>query len=110
MQHSILAIKWGTEFSSEHVNILFRAAKDMSSLDFQFICMTDDPKGLDESIVNLPIPMSGLDAFPKTDGAGPKLCLFHPELTEMLEITLFLDIDTVLTGMASGSLTCFVDF
>ena len=98
MKHAILTIKWGTEFSSEHVNILFRAAKDMSSLDFQFICMTDDPKGLDENIVNLPIPMSGLDAFPKTEGAWPKLCLFHPELAEKLEITVFLDIDTVLTG------------
>jgi hypothetical protein len=34
MKYSILTIKWGSEFSSEHVNILFRAAKDMSSLDF----------------------------------------------------------------------------
>ena len=48
MKYSILTIKWGSEFSFEHVNILFRAAKDMSSLDFQFICMTDDPKGLDK--------------------------------------------------------------
>ena len=53
MKYSILTIKWGSEFSSEHVNILFRAAKDMSSLDFQFICMTDDPTGLDENIISM---------------------------------------------------------
>ena len=70
----------------------------MSSLDFQFICMTDDPKGLDDSIVSLPIPMTGLNAFPKTDGAWPKLCLFHPEIADKIEIVVFLDIDTVLTG------------
>ena len=72
MKYSILTIKWGSEFSSEHVNILFRAAKDMSSLDFQFICMTDDPKGLDENIISMQVPMSWLDAFPKTEGAWPK--------------------------------------
>ena len=98
MKYSILTIKWGSEFSSEHVNILFRDAKDMSSLDFQFICMTDDPKGLDENIISMQIPMSGLDAFPKTEGAWPKLCLFHPEIAETLDIVVFLDIDTVLTG------------
>ena len=70
----------------------------MSSLDFQFICMTDDPKGLDENIISMQIPMSGLDAFPKTEGAWPKLCLFHPEIAETLDIVVFLDIDTVLTG------------
>jgi len=34
MKYSVLTINWGSEFFSEHVNILFRAAKDMSSLDF----------------------------------------------------------------------------
>lgn len=60
--------------------------------------MTDDPKGLDENIISMQIPMSGLDAFPKTEGAWPKLCLFHPEIAETLDIVVFLDIDTVLTG------------
>jgi hypothetical protein len=52
--------------------------------------MTDDPKGLDENIISMQIPMSGLDAFPKTEGAWPKLCLFHPEIAETLDIVVCL--------------------
>lgn len=80
MKHSILTVKSGTEFSCEHVNILFRATKGTSSWDFQFICMTDDPKGVENNIISLTIPMSRLDTFPKTENAWSKLCLFYHKL------------------------------
>ena len=60
--------------------------------------MTDDPKGVENNIISLIIPMSRLDTFPKTENAWSKLCLFHHEITKMHEIVVFLDIDTVLTG------------
>ena len=60
--------------------------------------MTDDPKGVENNIICLTIPMSRLDTFPKTENGCSKMCLFHHEITKMLEIVVFLDIDTVLTG------------
>lgn len=97
MEKSILTIKWGSAFSAEHVNILFHAARDNSTVDFQFVCLTDDPKGLDGRILSFPIPMAGLSEFPKAEGAWPKVCLFHPDLCDIMEQVLFLDIDTVIT-------------
>lgn len=98
MESAIVTIKWGTEFTSEHVNILFRATKAFSSKDFKFICLTDDPKGLDSNIIPLDIPQIGLTEFPKSKGAWPKICLFHPDLAERIEHVLFLDIDTIIVG------------
>ena len=60
--------------------------------------MTDDPKGVENNIICLTNLMSRLDTSPKTENAWSKLCLFHHEITKMLEIVVFLDIDTVLTG------------
>ena len=98
MKKSILTIKWGSEFTSEDVNILKKAAKNNTETDFQFVCLTDDASGLHHEIIALPIPMSGLFQMPKSAGAWPKICLFHPSLGKFLEQVLFLDIDTVICG------------
>ena len=60
--------------------------------------MTDDPKGVENNIICLTNLTSRLDTSPKTENAWSKLCLFHHEITKTLEIVVFLDIDTVLTG------------
>ena len=98
VKKSIVTIKWGSEFTSEHVNILLRAAKDNSSTDFQFVCLTDDDNGLDDEVITLPIPLGGLSEMPKSEGAWPKICLFHPSLSKYLKQVLFLDIDTIICG------------
>ena len=98
MKKSIVTIKWGAEFTSEDVNILKRAVEKNSETKFQFVCLTDDASGLDDEIVVLPIPMSGLSEMPKSSGAWPKVCLFHPSLGDFLEQVLFLDIDTIICG------------
>ena len=98
MKKSIVTIKWGSEFTSEHVNILLRAAKNNSSTDFQFVCLTDDGNGLDDEVITLPIPLGDLSEMPKSEGAWPKICLFHPSLSKYMEQVLFLDIDTIICG------------
>ena len=98
MKKSILTIKWGSEFTFEDVNILKRAAENNSETDFQFVCLTDDASGLHQEIIVLPIPMEGLFRMPQLAGAWPKICLFHPSLSEFLDQVLFLDIDTIISG------------
>ena len=98
MKNVMLTIKWGTEFSADHVNILFKAACSNTSQKFDFVCLTDNPDGLDDGIISYPIPQTGLKEFPKSQGAWPKVCLFHPDLLGKIEQVLFLDIDTVITG------------
>ena len=98
MKKSLLTIKWGSEFMSEDVNILKRAAENNCETDFQVVCLTDDASGLHPEIIALPIPVFGLFEMPKSVGAWPKICLFHPSLGEFLEQVLFLDIDTIICG------------
>ncbi len=98
VKKSIVTIKWGVEFTSEDVNILSRAVKNNCESSFQFVCLTDNTSGLDDDIVVSPIPMAGLSQMPKSTGAWPKICLFHPSLGDLFDQALFLDIDTVICG------------
>lgn len=98
MKKTVLTIKWGREFSARDVNLLCRALRDHCSLDIDFACLTDDPTGLDDSIRSYPIPMQGLAEFPRSSGAWPKVCLFHPALAAHFEQVLYVDIDTLVTG------------
>lgn len=101
-QLSIVTMKWGKAYSSNEVNILYRAATANTSILFDFVCLTDDPEGLDPKIKARGIPLSGLSRMPdgwmNREGVWPKVCLFHPDLKDEFRQVLFLDIDTVIVG------------
>ena len=44
---NVVCFKWGTEFSAEYVNKLFRGIQRHSTIPLNFICYTDDPTGVD---------------------------------------------------------------
>lgn len=93
-----LTIKWGDEFCAADVNILKRAAKHHCQIPSRFICLTDNPAGLDDDIVAQDIPIEGLEQFPRSSQGWGKICLFHPSLSTLFEDALFIDIDTVVVG------------
>lgn len=88
-----ICVKWGEAYSAEYVNIL----KDMVSRNLEagfpgrFVCMTDDPTGIDESIEILPIP-DDLETW------WGKLYMFKRGLFPDGTRCVFMDLDTVIIG------------
>ena len=49
-------MKWGTLYSAEYVNVLYRAVRKNLSGDFRFVCLTSESDGLLDEIETYPIP------------------------------------------------------
>lgn len=108
---NILCLKWGTLYSAEYVNRLYRGVKSHLSRPFRFVCVTDDPTGLVESVETAPIPpkppkMEFMGWYDRWPNIYIKLCLFEKGLANLEGPTLFLDIDQVIVG----DLDCFFDY
>src|SRR5690606_37410399 len=94
--------KWnGTrEFTSQHVNTLFRAVADNLTLPHRFVCITDDAAGLDDNITVVPLPeFNHIKVRPGFPSCYIRLKAFEPEFAKTIgERILTLDLDTVITG------------
>jgi Protein of unknown function DUF115 len=90
---TFVCLKAGTEFGPEYVNIL----RDMVLRNTtegtveRFVCITDDPEGLDEGIEVMPLP----DDLERWWG---KLYMFKRDLFPDGSRMVFMDLDTVITG------------
>lgn len=85
----ICCIKVGTKYSADYVNKLERQIARFTTLPYEFICFTDDSKGIaTRNCLDI-----GKDALP---GWWSKLLLFarHPYL--MQRRFVYLDLDTVI--------------
>jgi hypothetical protein len=49
MNH-VVCVKWGNKYISKYANVLKNMVKRNCTVDYQFHCITDDPKGLDSDI------------------------------------------------------------
>ena len=101
--------KWrGTrEFTSDHVNALFRAVADNLNLPHRFVCITDDASGLDDNITAIPLPQfDHIKVRPGFPSCYIRLKAFEPEFAKNIgERILTLDLDTAITG----NITSLVD-
>ena len=55
-KYYVLCLKHGTKYSSDYVNRLYNMVKRNCSLDFEFVCLTDDDTGINKDIKILSIP------------------------------------------------------
>lgn len=94
----VLCMKWGTAFEPAYVNVLRNACAANLAPGFRFVCLTDDPAGLDEGIEHFPIPDIGCTHHQWYNGAWPKLSLFSSDLHGLTGRALFLDLDTIVWG------------
>ena len=88
---SVIAVKNGTKYGPEYVNRLFWAVKRHLSVEHEFICLTDNPKGLHHEI-EVERDESGLP------GWWAKMRLFDvnsPMRSEHNRV-LFFDLDTII--------------
>lgn len=89
-KYYILCLKHGTKYSADYVNRLYNMVKRNCTLDYEFVCMTEDNKGLNENIKVIALP-GGLS------GWWYKPYMFSRDLP-INGIILYIDLDVVISG------------
>lgn len=97
MTHYVICMKWGHRYGAHYVNVLRRGVARHLSLAHQFVCLTDDGRGLDKEITCHPLPAMGLPPARVKEGGWLKLGVFDRRLG-FAGRALFLDLDVVVTG------------
>ena len=98
-------MKWGTLYSAEYVNVLYRAVRKNLSGDFRFVCLTNDTDGLLDEIETFDIPEIGLSERHWWAGAWPKLSVFSADLYGLSGRALFIDLDMMIVGQLDDFFT-----
>lgn len=88
-------MKWGVKYSPDYVNKLYRAVARHLSLPHRFVCLTDDPTGIDPAVEIFPIPTMPVDISGPERG-WTKILTFSGNLYDLRGKCLFLDLDLVI--------------
>ena len=89
---NVLCVKWGNKFSAEYVNKLYSMVERHLSLPHRFVCLTEDPTGLNSEIETKPLLRKELKH------SYTKFELFEKELHDITGQILFLDLDVVINN------------
>src|SRR5574344_713434 len=101
--NNVLCLKWGTRYPAFFVNRLYAGVSRHLRPPFRFVCVTDDPSGLEKGIDAVPFPPKP-EGFPQDwPNIFVKLLVFQDGFSGLSGPTLFLDIDQIITG----DLDCF---
>ncbi len=93
----VLCMKWGTKYGPEYVNRLYAMVARHLRGDFEFVCLTDDDRGVRAEVRCLPIPSLALPPGIPERG-WTKLTTFEADLHGLQGTALFLDLDVVIVG------------
>jgi hypothetical protein len=101
-----ICLKFGTLYGPQYVNRLFAGLRRNCATPLRFVCMTDDPRGLDSGIDAIPLPrepyhdrLFGEMARHGWRAPFQKISMFKPDLLPNLQGPLLIfDIDVVITG------------
>lgn len=89
-EYFVLCLKHGTKYSAEYVNRLYNMVKRHCTLNYTFVCLTEDSTGIDPNVKILPLP-DGLH------GWWYKPYMFSKDLPIKGTI-LYLDLDVVIAN------------
>lgn len=86
---TIVCLKWGEKYSAQYVNVLYNMCQRHSTVSFDFVCMTENSKGL--------LPNIKIKSLPPTTlhGWWYKPYVFSRDL-DLKGDVLFLDLDVVI--------------
>jgi hypothetical protein len=87
---TVLCVKWGTKYDALYVNRLASMVRRRLPVEHRFVCLTEDPTGLDPGVEARPMPRDDLH------GSWNKLCVFSPALDDLAGPALYLDLDVVV--------------
>ncbi len=94
---NIVCMKWGTLYDAGYVNKLYAMARRNTSGELRFVCLTDDPAGLNDNIEQRECPVIE-GPLPWRNTGWRKIALWAATLPGMEGDWLFLDLDVVVTG------------
>ena len=86
----ILCLKHGTKYSPDYVNKLYNMCKRHCTIDFEFVCLTEDPTKLDPNIKTIPLPTN-------LSGWWCKPYMFSKDLP-LNGTILYMDLDVVVSS------------
>jgi hypothetical protein len=92
----VACLKWGLGYPGIYTNVLYRALRERLHRTFRFVCITDDPRGLDRGIETVPLPDFALPREHWVPMMWPKLSVFKPGLFALGTPVLLLDVDVVV--------------
>ena len=99
MKIAVGVVKWGTRFGADYVNVIFRAVRAHLRLPHRFVCLTNQPEGIDPDVEVMPVPEFGVPEVEWTKrGCWPKVALFSPGVFADDEVVLYLDLDVLVVG------------
>ena len=96
-RRTVLCMKWGTKYGPEYVNRLYAMVARHLRGPFDFVCLTDDHRGVRAEVRCLPIPSLALPPGIPERG-WTKLTTFEADLHGLQGTALFLDLDVVIVG------------
>ena len=101
---NIICMKWGQKYGPEYVNRLYGMVARNLTIQFRFVCFTDDGSGIREEVDVKPLP--SLNLPPGIPERGwMKLTTFQSPLDDIKGTTLFLDLDVVIVD----NIDCFFE-
>ena len=91
-QNYVMCLKHGSKYSHKYVNTLYSMVKRNLTIPHKFVCLTDDPKGIDKDIKILPLPK-------ELTGWWCKPYMYSADLPLAFDSTiLYMDLDVVISG------------
>jgi hypothetical protein len=93
---TVVCFRWLDAFPASYVRILRNAVRANLSRRHRFICVTDNPRGLDRDIEAVHLPDMGIPLRYRQKGMWPKIAMFAPGVLPPDEPTLYLDLDMVV--------------
>ena len=86
----VVCLKHGDKYGAEYVNILYSMIKRHTTIPIEFICFTENPKGIDPGVQIRPIPL-----HPDIKGWWYKPMFFNPGLN-LNGPMLYMDLDIII--------------
>lgn len=88
---NVLCVKHGTKYDHEYVNRLHNMIKRHLSFEHRFVCFTDNPDNLADTIEIIDLPN-----YPELHGWWHKPYIFSPNHFDAGDINLYFDLDMVI--------------
>lgn len=102
---NIVCMKWGDLYGADYVNKLYAMTSRNINGEFRFVCLTDNPNGVNEAIECMECPEIDIPS-PLCNTGWRKITLWAENLPNLDGDWLFLDLDVVIVG----PLDAFFDF
>ena len=90
-QVTVLCLKYGEKYGTDYVNKLYNMVSRNIKINYEFVCITENPIGLNKKIRIIPLEIN-----PEIEGWWYKPFVFSRELDIRTDTVLFLDLDVII--------------